>query len=690
MIGGRDLLRPADIARLAGVDSSTVANWRRRHDDFPPPAEGTNSLFDREAIVAWLRTRDSTVDLGPLGAMRAAGVLDPAPLALEIAALAAVLDRADGLICDESIPDDLIEAIRDRSSVVSFAVLLEKIIRLAQRRWTTSGSTSVPLFPLLSGTTSSEVAFGLVREMIPRFMGVDRWAILAPELGPPSGFAKFVLDTVPLPAIGHVIDLAAGSGDTALEAGARYPGLDIIAIADTDDDVRSVGLRAIVRGIKVRVLVGDLATAEALATSTAPDVILVSSIGRVGNASVRSYEGGLLAERDFSLAALLAATKWLAFGGIAAIATDQRSVSDLPGYLLTARDMVVRSGQTAAIVALPIAFRDTPPILWIICSPESASSEVTMVDARTVSPSNPLELEEVQHAARFGWAEDLLGDDDDYVQGRDYDAWNNSDRAASVWSKDLVGSNATLEPGFWAPPEGQSDWSGYGDFYHAKVEELIPELALVFAPLGEPFQSFRSPTEIADPARLRLKDLTESGAISLVRGTSGEDDQRALRRVDFLRLAEFGHVLLTSRDEPLKDGIARVGDVVLAEIDGALRAVVIEKETLPAGQGIRVDRSMWVLKIRDEALDPLYLAMTINSPWARRISRLVDRDSRNDPLRIEIALISIEDQHELGAEYRRLTHMSARVRNLASNFEELVELFAGRVAHGGVRIFGPY
>ncbi|RSS08730.1 hypothetical protein EF915_34340 [Streptomyces sp. WAC08401] len=50
----------ATIGRIAGVGRAAVANWRRRHPDFPAPAGGTatHSEFARLAAVAWLLAHD--------------------------------------------------------------------------------------------------------------------------------------------------------------------------------------------------------------------------------------------------------------------------------------------------------------------------------------------------------------------------------------------------------------------------------------------------------------------------------------------------------------------------------------------------------------------------------------------------------------------------------------------------------
>ncbi len=51
-----DLIGMSDIARLAGVSRTVVANWRRRHGDFPPPAAepASGPVFRREEVSRWL------------------------------------------------------------------------------------------------------------------------------------------------------------------------------------------------------------------------------------------------------------------------------------------------------------------------------------------------------------------------------------------------------------------------------------------------------------------------------------------------------------------------------------------------------------------------------------------------------------------------------------------------------------
>ncbi|OEJ21603.1 hypothetical protein AS594_39435 [Streptomyces agglomeratus] len=45
---------------MAWAGRAAVANWRCRHDDFPPPVGGTDTspLFERTAAEEWLRAHD--------------------------------------------------------------------------------------------------------------------------------------------------------------------------------------------------------------------------------------------------------------------------------------------------------------------------------------------------------------------------------------------------------------------------------------------------------------------------------------------------------------------------------------------------------------------------------------------------------------------------------------------------------
>ena len=58
--GPGDLLSAGQIATLAGVTPSAVSNWRKRHADFPVPAQEVpgGDLFARQEVEQWLKRRN--------------------------------------------------------------------------------------------------------------------------------------------------------------------------------------------------------------------------------------------------------------------------------------------------------------------------------------------------------------------------------------------------------------------------------------------------------------------------------------------------------------------------------------------------------------------------------------------------------------------------------------------------------
>lgn len=89
------LISMPEIAELAGVERPVVSTWRRRHPDFPRPADGSGSrpLFDIGRVVEWLvdtgraDRRQIEPDLRLHQLTGLAGALPPADLVAAIAAL---------------------------------------------------------------------------------------------------------------------------------------------------------------------------------------------------------------------------------------------------------------------------------------------------------------------------------------------------------------------------------------------------------------------------------------------------------------------------------------------------------------------------------------------------------------------------------------------------------------------------
>jgi type I restriction enzyme M protein len=81
----------SEIAKLAGVNRSAVANWRDRHPDFPKPVSVPSSgpVYDRAEVKAWLASRRPD-------ALRPVGLAGPSHFQDKVAFIWAVADLLRG------------------------------------------------------------------------------------------------------------------------------------------------------------------------------------------------------------------------------------------------------------------------------------------------------------------------------------------------------------------------------------------------------------------------------------------------------------------------------------------------------------------------------------------------------------------------------------------------------------------
>ncbi|MBO0914204.1 N-6 DNA methylase [Streptomyces laculatispora] len=112
----------AEISRIAGVTRATVSNWRRRHDDFPAPAGGTDSspLYDLEAVRGWLEARGQSSAATPSEELRTVlrlhGSGSGAAARLFPLVLAASRRSADELTALDTLPDSEVLARADKAA----------------------------------------------------------------------------------------------------------------------------------------------------------------------------------------------------------------------------------------------------------------------------------------------------------------------------------------------------------------------------------------------------------------------------------------------------------------------------------------------------------------------------------------------------------------------------------------------
>lgn len=136
----------AQIARLAGVTRAAVANWRRRHDDFPPPVGGTTAgpLFSLSEVEKWLagqrKGRGASPEVALWQALRSTHGDDMAAALARIGSTLRKGEPESGALPDElsNVVDQLVD---ERSAPQLFEDLISRYVASAGRSSTQAVSS---------------------------------------------------------------------------------------------------------------------------------------------------------------------------------------------------------------------------------------------------------------------------------------------------------------------------------------------------------------------------------------------------------------------------------------------------------------------------------------------------------------------------------------------------------------------
>lgn len=374
-------LNAGDIARLAGVGRAAVSNWRRRHDDFPPPVGGTahQPLFSLPQIEAWLRRYGKSYQLS-LGdrawqRLKAAGDLR---LGEAVAQAGALLTTGESDL--EPEPAALVSEFAERhGALTAYEFLVERYLEAHSRQLS---------------VTRDDIAELMVRL-------VD----IAPANSPP-------------PAAGHaeIFDPACGVGTLLLGTGpARALGQEL---SEASAGIAAARLR--LRGVPAAIVTGDALRHDGFAGRKADAVVCDPPFNErawgyeelVGDPR---WEYGLPPRGEPELAWVQHCLTHVRPGGLVAILMPPAAASRKAGRRIRAN--LLRAGALRAVVALPGSD------LWLLRRPaagERPPSDVLILDAAAdlavVEPAWQAYLEDGSHqAVRII---DLLADEVDMTPAR--------------------------------------------------------------------------------------------------------------------------------------------------------------------------------------------------------------------------------------------------------------------------------
>ncbi|MFD1936370.1 MULTISPECIES: class I SAM-dependent DNA methyltransferase [Nonomuraea] len=370
-----------DIARLAGVGRAAVSNWRRRHDDFPKPVDGTAAqpLFALREVEAWLSRYGKSYQVSLADRawqrLKASGDLQLGEL---VAAAGDFLASPDG--GDHGLDAGLVTVLRElaaeRGELAAYEFLCARYFEAHSRKLS---------------VTREDVAALMVRLAAPRGGIV---------LDPACGVGTLLL---PLSPSGR----AKAGPDGARALGQELEG----------SSARIAAARLALRGVEAEIVHGDALRRDAFPGPRADAVVCdppfnERSWGYDELTGDPRWEHGLPPRGESELAWVQHCLTHVRPGGLVAILMPAAAASRRAGRRI--RGNLLRAGALRAVVTL----WQGGPDLWLLRRPESGErppSEIVIVDAEG-------DLARVEPALRDGAHQvriiDLLDDEVDLSPSR--------------------------------------------------------------------------------------------------------------------------------------------------------------------------------------------------------------------------------------------------------------------------------
>ncbi|MEU4719069.1 N-6 DNA methylase [Nonomuraea dietziae] len=360
-----------DIARLAGVGRAAVSNWRRRHDDFPKPVDGTSAqpLFALREVEAWLSRYGKSYQVSladrawqrlkasgdlQLGRLVAAAGGFLASLGERGAAVpsadgkARTLEEGHGL--DAGLTTLLAELAAERGAMAAYEFLCARYLEAHSRKLS---------------VTREDVAALMVRLAAP-----EGGTVLDPACG---------VATLPL-ALPTADDPAPGNpaGNPGSGRAVRVLGQEL-----EEASARIAAARLALRGIEAEIVAGDALRHDAFPGARADAVVCdppfnERSWGYDELSGDPRWEYGLPPRGESELAWVQHCLTHVKPGGLVTILMPAAAASRRAGRRI--RGNLLRAGALRAVVTL----WQGGPDLWLLRRPESGErppSEILIMDA---------------------------------------------------------------------------------------------------------------------------------------------------------------------------------------------------------------------------------------------------------------------------------------------------------------------
>lgn len=633
---GETEVTPVEIARIAGVGRAAVSNWRRRHDDFPLPVDGTatNPRFVLAEVEAWLRRQgklaESPAEELVWHHLRGWSAAEDLPAAVR---------RAGELLASDRAEQQQVEGAE--------ATVRRALARLAAE---------------LGPAAAYEALLQRLHEAtrLPR-VSAQVGDLMAALVGPAPA-------TIYVPAV--------GTGALLLAAARRFPGAHLCG-EEADRTLREL--------VRVRLALHRIARFDLRpgGLRQPPEPAAADGVLCAPPPADRDWDPatddlaydprwqyGLPPRAEPELAWVQHALANLRPGGRAVVLLPPAVAARPSGRRIRAE--LLRRGALRAVVGLPAGM--APPHnlglhLWLLRHPAPGDTADRVLFADLTAGRGEPEA---------AWAASLL----EAVTALDQDrepAASPGLAVAALRVMDLLDDAVDLTPGrrlhtdrAAADPAGISLLHDQLDEHLGRLRRLLPAVVAV--------------RRLSNPSMITIVDLVRAGALTINRSPIREDVDAGRPAADPVPVWRARDVLtgaapagqVAAADVPTDAVRVAVGDVVTPVIGHQLIARVATEREADALLGANLS----LLRPDPGMLDPWFLAGFLRRDSNTHRAGSLGSVSRYDIRRAEVPRIPVEEQRPYGDLFRQLAEYDAILNAVVTGSGDLLRGLTEGLAAG--------
>ncbi|KAA9374846.1 N-6 DNA methylase [Microbispora cellulosiformans] len=630
--GSQALVTSAEVSRIAGVSRSVVANWRKRYEDFPQPAED-GPLFRLSEIEQWLAghakkktTKNRAVVRPELRLWHALDTIGQAEGGLAFAArFLAAFTKVGGKSKDANAVLKLLDSGDPicKLPAEQLAPIVEEMLRLSNEKGAEKVLEELVTHYAQSGTAAQYFTPKAVTALMVRLIGDAPTRVLDPACGTGSLLAavaqRYAAEGAEAPRLlGQEIDPNMVSISSSL-----------LALCGFSSDIRQ----------------GDSLRKDCFSAQQVDAVVSNPPFG----------------DRDWGFDDLVHDVRWH-FGrpprpapelawlqhAYAHLAPGGRGIILMPGSASAShsgrsiRRELVRQGALEAIISLPrgqfsgihASFQIN---LWVLHRPhygELPPSRILLIDGSYSGRNRELDSSTVEGIVQR--CEEFR---------RDSTAADEVGFSRAVPAVQLMDDAVDLTPAIHIIQSASDPVDAVGRFIDA-----AHRLAASVRKVGSINLESVIKKEVAQPPLVTIGTLAEEGLLRIIRGyrpllrTQGQstgNDLRLLRGRDLVRPGgepEF----IEANSLPDAPELTRPGDVAIAElVSDRVVAVVLEEGGLLPASGVLI------LRAAADSFNSYFIAGFLRSATNSRFLR--SGRAHLDVRRLQIPRLAVETQNRIGA-----------------------------------------